>query len=146
MSWQALTEGNATLAAYGEGRLQRTVAYLATVDKNGAPRVHPVTPQLHDKRLFLFMHPTSPKGHDLQRGSHYALHCGVEANSGGEGEFYVRGTATQVHDPQVWELVRPGKPEEFNSLYILFELEIEQAFSMQYVGDDNVINRWSHKS
>lgn len=142
MSWQALVEGNPQLAAYGESRFKDRVAYLATVDKDGAPRSHPVSPQLQNNRLFLFMYPTSPKAQDLQRGSHYALHCGVEDNSGGGGEFYVRGIAHQNRNEADWELIRPGTLEEFNTKYILFELEVHQAFSMQYVGDDNVVNRW----
>jgi hypothetical protein len=142
MSWQALIDGNPELAAYGETRFVNRVAYLATVAENGAPRVHPVSPQLRDNRLFVFMYPTSPKARDLQRGSHYALHCGVEDNEGGGGEFYVRGVAHQTHDSDDWELIRPGKQDEFGSKYILFEFEVHQAFSMQYADDGIVTNRW----
>jgi hypothetical protein len=146
MSWQALVDGNPSLAAYGESRFSNRVAYLATTDKDGAPRVHPVSPQLRNNRLFLFMYPTSPKAHDLQRGSDYALHCAVEDNSGGGGEFYVRGTAWQTSSPEDWELVRPGKPDELGHKYILFELDVQQAFSMQYIADSNVIERWKNGS
>ena len=142
MSWQHLNDGNPELAAYGAGRFENRVAYLATVGKDGAPRVHPVSPILRQNRLFVFMYPTSPKAHDLQRGGRYALHCSVEGSDGGAGEFYVRGTAQQVHDPALWELVRPGHAEEFGVKYILFEFSVEQAFSMVYVGDDSVQNRW----
>lgn len=142
MSWQALVDGNPQLAAYGESRLSGRVAYLATVDRQGAPRVHPVSPELRNNRLFIFMYPTSPKAHDLQRGSRYALHGGVEDNSGGGGEFYVKGVARQNMNPDDWELVRPGTQHDFNTKYILFELNVQQAFSMQYVGDDNVTDRW----
>ena len=103
---------------------------------------HPVSPLLRENRLFVFMYPTSPKAHDLQRGGRYALHCAVEDREGGEGEFYVRGTARQTTDPADWELVRPGHADEFNVKYILFEFAVEQAFSMVYVGDDTVVNRW----
>jgi len=142
MSWQALMDGNPELATYGESRLRDQVAYLATVSKDGKPRVHPVSPQLRDNRLFVFMYPTSPKAHDLQRGSHYALHCSVEDNSGGKGEFYIRGVAHQSHALADWELVRPDNPDEFGSKYILFEFDIEQAFSMQYTDAGNTTNRW----
>ncbi|MGH2405330.1 MAG: pyridoxamine 5'-phosphate oxidase family protein, partial [bacterium] len=50
------------------------MAYLATLRGDGAPRVHPVTPIVGEGRLFLFMEPTSPKGHDLRRDGRYALH------------------------------------------------------------------------
>lgn len=142
MSWQALVEGNPELAAYGVTRFTDRVAYLATVDKEGNPRAHPVSPQLRENRLFIFMYPTSPKAHDLQRGSHYALHCSVENNSGGGGEFYIRGVAHQNTNSADWELVRPGNQHEFGTKYILFELSVQQAFSMQYVENDTVTNRW----
>ncbi len=142
MSWQNLVDGNPALAQYGAERFEGRVAYLATVQKDGSPQVHPVSPILHDNRLFVFMYPTSPKAHDLQRGSRYALHCGVEGNDGGAGEFYVRGIARQIHDAAIWELVRPGHADEFEVKYILFEFSVDQAFSMIYAGDDTILNRW----
>lgn len=146
MSWQALKDGNPALAAYGESRFADRVAYLGTVSKDGKPRVHPVSPLLRDNRLFVFMYPTSPKAHDLQRGSHFTLHCAVEDNSGGQGEFYVRGTAQESHNSNDWELVRPGTPDEFGTKYILFEFDIAFAFSMTYRGDDTVTDRWRKTS
>jgi hypothetical protein len=142
MSWQDLTDGDAALAAFGAERLNDRVAYLGTVGLNGRPRVYPVTPRLRGGRLFLFMYPTSPKAHDLERGSWYALHAGVEDNDGGEGEFGVRGTARRVDDPADWELVRPGHPDELGTRYVLFELGIDHAFSTIYVGDDMIRNHW----
>ena len=57
------------LADFGEKRFASGVANIVTVMKDGAPRVHPVTPIIGDDRLFLFMEPASPKGHDLKGGS-----------------------------------------------------------------------------
>jgi len=144
MSWQALVDGNPELAGYGAGRLTGRVAYLSTVDTNGNPRVHPVSPQLKDNRLFLYMYPTSPKAKDLIRGSYYALHCAVEDDSGGDGEFWVKGVAQQNTNLDDWLLIHPDRAEQFGSKYILFELTVHQAFSMQYTSDGNIINRWKH--
>ncbi len=146
MSWQALIDGNPELAAYGEKRFTGRVAYLATTRPDGAPTVHPISPQLFENRLFVFMYPTSPKAHDLQRGSHFALHCAVEDNTGGAGEFYVRGKAQQIHDARIWSLIRPDHPEELDTRYILFEFTIDQAFSMTYgEGDETLQNRWKRR-
>lgn len=143
MSWQDLVQGNATLAAYGAERLNGRVAYLATVGANGRPRVYPVTPRLRGNRLYVFMYPTSPKGHDLERGSWYALHCTVEDSDGGAGEFSVRGVGHRVLDPTVWELVRPGHADEFNTRYVLLELDVGQAISTTYQDDQETRIRWS---
>ncbi len=142
MSWQNLVDGNPALAQYGAARFDDRVGYLATVRKDGSPTVHPVSPILRENRLFVFMYPTSPKAHDLQRDGRYALHCAVEGRDGGAGEFYIRGRAQQNFNADDWELVRPGHAAEFGAKYILFEFSVEQAFSMIYVGDENVQNRW----
>ena len=144
MSWHDLAHESPTLAAYGAERLNDRVAYLATVGENGRPRVYPVTPLLRDDRLLLFMYPTSPKGHDLERGSWYALHCSVEGNDGGAGEFSARGVGHRVMDPAAWELARPGHADEFNTRFVLYELEVRQALSTTYGdGGAETRTRWS---
>src|SRR5664279_588216 len=142
MSWQKLVDGNPSLAEFGQARFENHAGYLATVRKDGSPQVHPVSPILRENRLFVFMYPTSPKAHDLRRGGRYALHCAVEDRDGGAGEFYVRGRAQQDLNPEDWELVRPGRAAEFGVKYILFEFAVEQAFSMIYVGDETIQDRW----
>ena len=72
MSWGDLQARNPELAAFGAERFSSGVAYLATVRKDNSPRVHPVTPIIGEGRLFVFMEPTSPKGHDLRRDGRYA--------------------------------------------------------------------------
>lgn len=132
MSWKALEAGAPELAAFGAQRFASEVAYLATLRKDGAPRVHPVTPILGAGRLFLFMEPTSPKGHDLQRDGRYALHCSVGDSSGGEGEFFVRGTGRLVEEAQTRALAQRCASYEPAERYILFELDVEAAFATVY--------------
>lgn len=130
-SWQYFAATAPDLAAFGERRFKAGPAFLATVRANGLPRVHPVTPIIAEGHLLLFMEPTSPKGHDLQRGSGYALHCTVADSEGGEGEFGVTGHAVLTDDPVMRELAaRYGyQPKD---IYILFELTVESAFSTTY--------------
>ncbi|MBK8024541.1 MAG: pyridoxamine 5'-phosphate oxidase [Chloroflexi bacterium] len=133
-SWQDFAHAAPELAAFGERRLKAGPAYLATVGANGMPRVHPVTPILAEGHLLLFMEPTSPKGHDLRRGSGYALHCSVANSDGGEGEFGLTGHAILTEDPAMRErAARFGySPKD---IYILFELTVESAFSTTYPDD-----------
>lgn len=136
MSWQALEDQAAELAGYGARRLTGPgVAYIGTVDEDGAPRVHPVTPILAGGRLLVFMEPTSPKGRDLERGSRYALHCAVEDAGGGGGEFRVAGTARLVADPDLRAIAVQGAPYAPADRYVLFELLVDDALSTVY-GDD----------
>jgi hypothetical protein len=132
-SWGDFAQAEPELAAFGAERFQDGPAFLATVRADGSPRVHPVTPILAEGHLLLFMEPTSPKGHDLQRGSGYALHCWVSNNEGGAGEFYVMGNATLITDPTLRELAaKHGYPPKDH--YVLFELSVESAFSTTYPG------------
>lgn len=130
-SWQDFALAEPELSAFGEARLKSGPAYLATVRADGTPRVHPVTPIIGEGHLLLFMEPTSPKAHDLQRGSGYALHCWVSSNDGGEGEFWLAGQASLTADPAMRELAAQYgyQPQEH---YILFELTVEKAFSTIY--------------
>lgn len=140
-SWAEFAEGDPEMAAFGRARLQGRVAYLGTLRADGSPRVHPVTPIIGEQ-LFLFMEPTSPKGKDLRRDPRYTLHCGVEDTGGGEGEFYVRGRARLVDDPETRReavQVSPYVPQE---RYILFAFSVEMAFMNRYVDGKANVRRW----
>jgi hypothetical protein len=144
VSWAQLREHQPGLAAFGERRLRSRVAYLATVDAGGAPRVHPVTPFLTAERLLVFMEPSSPKGHDLRRGSRYALHCSVEDDQGGGGEFRVRGSAREVTDAELRGQAAAQAPYDPSPSYVLFELLVDDAFSTTYETDGTPVRqRWS---
>src|SRR5258706_7108231 len=100
LTWHDFALAAPDMAAYGELRLKAAPpSYLATVKEDGTPRVHPITPIFAEGHLVLFMYPTSPKGHDLKRGSGYALHCYVSTEESGEGEFAVYGHAALNSDP-----------------------------------------------
>ena len=86
------------LEAFGRRRLERRIAYLATIRADGSPRVHPVSPFIGGGCLPVYMEPTSLKAADLRRDARCALHCAVEDNEGGEGEFYVTGRAEEITD------------------------------------------------
>jgi hypothetical protein len=144
-TWKAFAAAEPELAAFGAQRLGGGVAYLATVKADGSPRLHPVTPIVGEEQLFLFMEPTSPKGHDLRRDGRYALHCAVRDSEGGEGEFLVSGQATFVEDPSLRaEAVRSASytPQE---RYILFTLSIESAQATVYGESGPVRRRWKKK-
>jgi hypothetical protein len=134
MTWRDLEVADPDLAAVGATRLQGNgVAYLATVDPDGAPRVHPVTPIVGEGHVFVFMEPTSPKGADLKRGSRFALHSAVADMAGGGGEFIVRGVGRLIHDPAERAVAERLAPYDPADRYVLFELLVESAMKTDYV-------------
>jgi hypothetical protein len=118
------------------------VAYLGTIRADGSPRVHPVTPILSGERLFLFMEPTSPKGKDIERDGRYTLHCGVEDDSGGGGEFYVRGRAARSGDPALRREAVEAASYPPQDHYLLFVLDVDFAFMNVYENGEPNVRRW----
>jgi hypothetical protein len=140
-SWQQFTQQAPELAAFGAARFSSGVAYLGTLRPDGGPRVHPVTPILGEE-LYLFMEPTSPKGKDLQRDGRYTLHCSVADSQGGEGEFYVQGTASLTADPDHRRRATAAASYDPNNRYILFVLDVAYAFMNTYGDDGPQPRRW----
>ncbi len=142
MSWGIREDQHPELAKFGLERLHGKVAYLATIRKDGSPRVHPFTPIIGDRHLFVFMEPTSPKGHDLQRDNRYALHCAVTDSSGVSGEFVLTGQARLITDPELRVLATKLSNYVPAERYILFEFEVESAASTIYPEDRPVRGFW----
>jgi hypothetical protein len=85
--------GKTLLYQYGVG-----LGFLATVRRDGGPRVHPMCPLLAGEGLYAFIVP-GPKRADLRRDGRYALHSfPCEDN---EDAFYITGNATLVEDPGI---------------------------------------------
>lgn len=108
-NWDDFQAQAPELAQFGAERLTAAPAYLATLRSVGTPRVHPIAPIIGGGRLLVFVEPTSPKGRDLRERGWYALHNGVPDTFGSGGEFFVRGQATHLDDPESapW---RPRRP------------------------------------
>src|SRR3989304_3641812 len=74
-TWAEFEQAAPEQAALGRELLKKyELAYLATVRKDGAPRVHPVCPVIAGGRLFVATAPESPKRFDLLRDGRYAMH------------------------------------------------------------------------
>ena len=128
--WQDLAPAQPGMAAAGErllGPWGEGVAYLATVRKDGGPRVHPVMPVLAQGRLYVFVVRMSWKYRDLGRDGRYALHSAA-ALEGGE-EFYVTGPAREVDDAGTRSAVTAASSGRLglHDFEALFELGIDRA-------------------
>lgn len=130
--WSEFAEVEPDLAAFGAGLLHARPAYLATLRADVTPRVHPVTPILTRRGLFVFMEPTSPKGRDLRERNAYSLHTGVPDNQGTGGEFRVSGNGRSIDDSTVRSEVAAASSYEPAERYVLFELLVKEAFANAY--------------
>jgi len=137
-TWGEFRESAPELADFGAARLLAVPAYLATIRRGGAPRVHPVSPVIAGPALFVFMEPDSPKGHDLRRRRAYAMHNGVSIGEGLAGEFVVFGEAVIVDDPARRAAAEAAASYETLPRYVLFELSVAEARSNIF-GDMTVL-------
>ena len=113
------TDIRALLELYGQ-----CFGYLATVRRDGGPRVHPVSPVIAEGGLFCFV-TVSPKRHDLERDGRYALHAYPAEHSDDEG--YLAGRARPVVDAlrrHRLALLHRASPEVD---WKLFEFEVDVA-------------------
>lgn len=100
MTWQEFARQNPELAALGQERLDRNgLVMLATLRKNGFPRISPVEPLFINGQLYLGMMWQSQKALDLIRDPRCSLHNAVSDRHASEGEFKVYGRAMDITNP-----------------------------------------------
>lgn len=148
-TWGEFTSANPELAEFGAARLANHVAYLATLRRDGSPRIHPITPRLTEGHLLVYMYPSSPKAHDLLRDGRFALHSTVEDTDGGGGEFLVRGQATLEDTEALWQAAAQQSAYSLETLkekFILFELSVEYVLVTHYENTSPVHTRWESTS
>jgi hypothetical protein len=112
------------------------LGYLATVRRDGGPRVHPISPAVLDGRLYAFVLHQTPKCADLHRDGRYGLHSWprpFDANGFDDEEFYLAGRAVSVADTALKEEIAAltgDDPETGDA----FELHIERALHKRRKG------------
>ncbi len=139
-TWAEFAQSAPEMATLGsELRAKFGLAFLATVRKDGSPRIHPVCPFIVRGRLFIATNPKSPKRHDLRRDGRYVLHMLPGEN---DAEFQVRGRASLVEDSQTKAMVLAEGPEagvqpdgallNLTPEELLFEYDVEEAHSAHW--------------
>jgi len=112
------------------------LAFLATVRRDGGPRVHPVCPVFSPAGLHLLIK-AGPKQQDLRRDGRYALHSETCPPPRHDDGFAIIGRACEVTEAETARVVRgqvlaerdgkvwPGFDEE-----VIFELRLERCLLM----------------
>ncbi len=134
VTWKEFAAAEPELAETGRSLLNQFrvgLAFLATVRKDGAPRLHPVCPVLSNDRLFVLITPTSPKRHDLARDGRYALQTFPQPKPGSD-EFYVTGKAVLVDDAAMRAAVLRDAKHMADASEIAFELWIDRVMHTRW--------------
>ena len=142
MTWKVFEDQSPELATLVYEKLDRKIAYLATLRKDGSPRLHPVTPFIANGMLYIFTESSSPKIRDLNRDGRYALHCNV-GGGGSLVEVEITGEAVVIQDLHLRE---PAQRYAASSViidsYVLFEFHIRSVLVVEYDAGKPVIRRW----
>jgi hypothetical protein len=135
MTWGEFAAARPDLAGAGERLIQQFgvgLGFLATVRKDGGPRVHPVCPVIGEGRLYLFVVATSPKRADLVRDGRYALHSYPVPQT--DESFYCTGRAQLVTDPQIRAAALAAAKHHVQDDEVLFELAVDSALHTTWTG------------
>ena len=132
ITWTEFERQQPALAGAGRAMFYQhgiALGFLATVRKDGGPRVHPVCPVLSPAGLHVLILP-GPKRGDLRRDGRYSLHTETFAPPREDDGFAVSGRATEVADRARRGIVRDQVLADFGTLWpefdelALFELSV----------------------
>lgn len=150
MHWSDMERAQPRLARLGQERLITPgVLLVATIRRDGTPRVSPVEPYLLDGDLWLSMMWQSAKARDLLRDPRILVHSVVTGPGDAGGEFKIRGTARAEHDQAVQRRYADGVARDLGwnpqpGRFHLFAVGISDVTFISYhpaTGDQHVA-RW----
>ncbi len=97
MRWHELERAAPEIAGPGRERLELArVALLATLRRDGSPRIGAIEPYLSQGELLFGSMSWSRKTHDLVADPRCALHSAVSGPDLGEGELELHGRAVEA--------------------------------------------------
>jgi hypothetical protein len=131
-SWAEFSLEEPELACLGRemlfpARPNSGLAFLATIRKNGAPRLHPICLVYALGHLYVFIPPASPKYADLKRDGRYALQAFPPRDNKDGKEFYLTGAARCIQDEQTRQQIITNSGVSVEQFEQMFELFINQA-------------------
>jgi hypothetical protein len=138
-SWAAFASAEPDMAEKGRELLYQRgggEGFLATVARNGVPRIHVLNVGVQDGRLLVFVQGHSAKARDLEANHSYALHA--HQDPARPHEFMVRGGARLVTDAGVRRAAAADWFFTVAESYPLYELLIEHAL----LGERASANDW----
>src|SRR3974390_3212023 len=135
ITWTEFERRQPALAAVGRAQFYQHgmgLGFLATVRRDGGPRVHPVCPVISLAGLHVLILP-GPKRGDLRRDGRYSLHTEMFPPPRADAGFADHGRPREDTDRETWTVVRDQVIKDFGELWpnyddlTLFELAIASA-------------------
>jgi hypothetical protein len=149
-TWTDFERAAPELAAMVQARFEATgLGLLATLRKDGSPRISGVEPSFFDGEIWLGMMDGSMKARDLRRDPRLALHNATVDKEVKDGDVRLSGRAVEITDDAAKkrflaafrEANGYGPPDD--APMHLFKVDIGDVVSIQPGGDHLVIRSWS---
>lgn len=148
MRWNDVESAQPRLAHLGRQRLiEPGVVLVATVRKDGTPRLSPVEAVIMDGNLWLSMMHGSRKAQDLLRDDRILVHSIVTNRDGAEGEYKIRGAAVSETDQAIHEryaelVARTLGWEPIPGKFHLFTVQVDVITYIRYENGDQYMTTW----
>ncbi|WP_322760850.1 pyridoxamine 5'-phosphate oxidase family protein [Frankia sp. Cr2] len=146
-NWDDVETAAPELAAAVRGRFEAYgLAILATLRRDGSPRVSGIEPLFALGGLWLGMMPDSRKGTDLLRDPRCALHNATTDKNVAHGDAKINGRAVVVSDTDSLNAYRAAwatsadapVPEPF----ALFRIDVTELTMISVADDELVVDFW----
>jgi hypothetical protein len=141
-AWAELEIHRPELAAFGRERFEGRVVFHATIRRDGAPRLHPVSPWFGAGLLLVAFRARSPKNDEVALDGRYAMHSAIDPadHEGEAGEFLARGWMERVSDDHPGVIARP-----YQASYELahYACSVEEVVATTYDGERPIYRRWT---
>jgi hypothetical protein len=128
-TWTDFASAAPETAAVFLRRLEATgMGLLATLRRDGSPRISPLEPGVRDGKLWLGMMGGSTKSRDLQRDPRCCLHSATEDKEIKDGDAKLWGRAVHVTDPSELQAFARRIQEESG-----FDVEAGDGFDLYWL-------------
>ncbi|MEV7614366.1 pyridoxamine 5'-phosphate oxidase family protein [Streptomyces sp. NPDC089799] len=115
---------------------------LATLRRDGSPRVSGLNTEFRGGELWLGMMPGSMKARDLRHDPRFSLHTNPGADeSMPDGDVRISGRAIEVVDPP--EQHRFAEETGTEHPFHLFRVELTEVVRIGVAGDELVVEAWT---
>ena len=144
-SWQEVVDdvpefAAAVQALFDAGRHKT----LATVRRDGSPRISGIEADFRDGHLWMGSMWQARKALDLQRDPRFALHSASVDPAAWTGDAKLGGRAEEMTDPAVLNGYREGSEEMPPGAFHLFRVDVTEVVLIGLGGDppDHLVIQW----
>ncbi len=146
-NWKAVTEAAPEIAKLVQRRFEDTgLGYLATIRRDGFPRISGIEPLFQGEELWLGMMTDSRKGADLERDPRFSLHNASIDKEVKDGDVKISGRALLVDDAPTRSAFRAGVKEhtghDIGDDFIVFRADITEIATVRPGGDVLILDWW----